>query len=422
MFHVSIIVPAYNQGRFLRGAVESALDQRDQDVEVIVVDDGSTDETAAVAEALAASDGRVRVVRQENAGVAAARNTGLRHATGRYVCFLDADDALEGGAVAAHCAVLDEDPQVAFTYGDVLLVDEDGRRLPTSYSVGQARTMLSGDILPSLVLGGYFPPASVMVRRRVLDEVGGFGPALGGHADYDLWLRIVADGRHAVYVDVPVARYRRHPSGMSRDVEHMRVTRTAALDRLLRAHPERMARAIAAMQDTMSDFAAANLELQRAWERLQASEWVRDYGHVFDLTAQFETATRAVRTPDAAARWNVDMNGDWGEAIFLHPTGRLEYDVPTGASGLVCGALGLHPSVWDNPEARPTRFHVEVDGRTRFECVIDPAVAADRGWHRFELPVAGAGIGRHTIALATTLIDRPTFCWALWNGVRFLWR
>ena len=422
MPHVSVVIPAYNQARFLRTAVESVLDEPRDDVEVIVVDDGSTDDTPTIATALAARDGRVRLVRQPNAGVAAARNAGLRLASGRHVCFLDADDALLAGGMAAHCAVLDGDPAVAFTYGDALLVDEEDRRLPETYSVGRARTILSGDILPSLLLGGYFPPASVMVRRDVLDRIGGFEPALGGHADYDLWLRIVAGGGRAVYLGAPVARYRRHPAGMSRDVEHMRATRTAALERLFRTHPSGAARSVAAMQDTMGAFAAANAELRAAWDRLQQAEWLRERGQVFDLTKEFDAARRTVRTPDAAARWNVTMHGEWGEVIFLHPTARLDYDVPTGASGLVCGAFGLHPAVWDNAEARPVRFHLEVDGGTRFESVIDPSVPAHRCWHSFEVPVASVDGDTHSLALATTVVDRPTFCWALWRSVRFLWR
>lgn len=422
MPEVTIVIPACNQARFLPAALDSVLAQPLEHLTVVVVDDGSTDDTAAIAAQVAASDARVRVLGQRNAGVAAARNAGLRAATGDYVCFLDADDVLLPDALAGQLSILEADPTVAFAYGDVISIDEQGRPTGDTYSVERARTVLSGDIFSSLMLGGYFPPGAALVRRAVLEEIGTFDPALAGHADYELWLRLAGAGKPAVYTGRPVLQYRRHAAGMSRDVVHMRLDRARALEKVLRAAPAPASLAVGELQDTLSELSGINADLRRSWEDLQASLWMREHPHVYDLTEHLEEATRVTRTPDAAGRWAVQMHGEWSDTIFLHPTARLEYVVPTGAPGLMTGAFAMHPAVWDKPDARPTRFHVEVDGRARLESVVDPGVAAERGWHPFELPVPAATDGRHVITLATTLVDRATFCWALWKGPRFLWR
>jgi glycosyltransferase involved in cell wall biosynthesis len=418
---VSILIPAFNQSQYLRQAVDSALAQTRTDIEIVVVDDGSTDDTPQVLAGYA-GEPRLRVIRQDNAGLAAARNRALREATGQYLCFLDSDDALLPDAVERHLAILEGDAGVAFTYSDVRIIDDQGAIQTPHTPVHAARTVVSGDILDSLILGGYFPPVSVMLRRGILDAAGSFDPALGGHADYDLWLRISAAGGRAVYIGEPLALYRRHPAGMSRDAVHMRATRAMALTKLARQAPARLASGLAYAQDLLSEMHAANAALHVMWRRLQDRLWWHDDLRYFDFTEQFETARRTVRTPDAAAVWGVEMGGETCRALFLHPTARLEYVVPTGAAGLLTGQLGLHPAVWDNPEARPVRFHVEVDDVTKFETVLNPSATADRRWRGFELPVPAAAEAEHRVVIATTYVERPTFCWALWRDVRFGWR
>src|ERR1051325_1413095 len=124
---ISVIIPCYNQGHYLAQAIDSALDQLYPSLEVIVVDDGSTDGTPLVA----ASYPAVRLVRQPNSGLAAARNRGLADCRGTYVVFLDADDRLEPGALRAGASRLDSLPECAFVYGHVRLIDADGSPLST---------------------------------------------------------------------------------------------------------------------------------------------------------------------------------------------------------------------------------------------------------------------------------------------------
>jgi glycosyltransferase involved in cell wall biosynthesis len=117
---VSLIIPTYNYARCLHEAIESALAQTHPRVEIIVVDDGSTDDTPTV---LAKYHGRITGLRQTNRGLAAARNTGLRVAGGDYVAFLDADDVMASNKLAEQAAVLDSDPKIGWTYCDIRMTN-----------------------------------------------------------------------------------------------------------------------------------------------------------------------------------------------------------------------------------------------------------------------------------------------------------
>jgi glycosyltransferase involved in cell wall biosynthesis len=203
---VSIVIPCYNHARFLPDAIRSALTQSHDDVEVIVVDDGSTDDSARVAE------GRgVRVVRQANQGLAAARNTGLAVSTGNMLIFLDADDRLRPDAARAGMAALQRRPDAMLALGRCLLIDEFGTPLATE------QPRVTSGFYEELLRRNYiWTPALVAFRRRIFDEVGGFDPRVNPSADYDMYLRIA---RHHEFVphDTVVAEYRQHGTSMSRN-------------------------------------------------------------------------------------------------------------------------------------------------------------------------------------------------------------
>src|SRR4051812_26490436 len=169
---VSVVIPCFNQARFLGKAVESVLSQVDVELEVIVVNDGSTDETVQVASQFFA-DPRFRLINQKNAGLPAARNRGLRESAGKYLNFLDSDDWLAADMFRTLSTALDQNPDMAFAYCDIQMVDAQGAPGET-FSVGSAREITSGDIFGSLVLSGYFPPQTVLIRRSILEEIGGF--------------------------------------------------------------------------------------------------------------------------------------------------------------------------------------------------------------------------------------------------------
>jgi glycosyltransferase involved in cell wall biosynthesis len=201
---VAVVIPTFNHARFLGDAISSVLAQTRPADEIIVVDDGSTDDPAAV---VAGFPG-VQLIRQENRGLCAARNTGLRSCTTSHVVFLDADDrllpiALEAGLNhAARC------PDCGFVYGGYYEVSENRK------SRGPDATAVNRDYLEFLRGNTIGLPASVLYRRECLMEVDGFDETLYGCGDYDIYLRITQKYRIASYATI-VAEYRRHGQNMS---------------------------------------------------------------------------------------------------------------------------------------------------------------------------------------------------------------
>jgi hypothetical protein len=179
---VSVIVPVYNGARFLAETLRTALDQTLPPYEVIVIDDGSADESAAIAESIPG----VRCIRRPNRGVAQARNHGLGLASGEFVVFLDHDDRLTRDALEVGVEALGTRPDAGFAYGRSIYVGTDGRPLPMvqlpDTPAASYLTLLSGD---SLV-----PPACAIFRREAVISVGGFRKEAGLTEDYDLYLRV----------------------------------------------------------------------------------------------------------------------------------------------------------------------------------------------------------------------------------------
>jgi glycosyltransferase involved in cell wall biosynthesis len=226
---VSIVIPCYNHARFLPEAIQSALAQVHDDIEVIVVDDGSTDESAEVADGLG-----VRVVRQENQGLSRARNAGLAVSTGGVVIFLDADDRLRPDAARTGLAALTRVPAAMLAVGRCQLVDEQGAPLATDQP--RITTRFYEELLRSNYI---WTPALVAFRRRVFTDVGGFDPGVNPAADYDMYLRVARRFAFAPH-DTVVAEYRQHGASMSRDPVLM-LDATRHVLRRQRAHAMRSA-------------------------------------------------------------------------------------------------------------------------------------------------------------------------------------
>jgi glycosyltransferase involved in cell wall biosynthesis len=217
---VSVVIPCYNQSHFLGAAIESVMAQTYPHFEVVVVDDGSTDNTAAV---VARYPG-VHYLRQENQGLAAARNTGLRHSIGDRLVFLDADDRLLPCALEVGLASLRDHPECAFVYGHSRFMTLNG-----SLFHWQPRPHVEGDYYLALLRGcPIFALGSVMYRRAVFESVTGFNPSLSPAADYELYYRIAR--RFPIHShDQIVVEYRKHGTSMTRNGELMLRCNLAAL-------------------------------------------------------------------------------------------------------------------------------------------------------------------------------------------------
>jgi glycosyltransferase involved in cell wall biosynthesis len=224
---VTVIIPCFNQARFLPAAVSSVRAQRYERVECIVVNDGSTDGTAAVASTLG-----VPVIEQSNKGVSEARNAGLTIARGELVVFLDADDELLPDAVALGAAALESNRMAAAVVGRCQPMNADGDSLPAVHDEVNPSNLYTEWLMRNFV----WTPGAAMFRRDVLVEIGGFPAGLGPAADYGVYLRL-ARTRRVHFLANDLVRYRQHDGNMSRDPALMLRSTLAVLRRESRDAP-----------------------------------------------------------------------------------------------------------------------------------------------------------------------------------------
>lgn len=213
---VSVCIPTRNHARYLSAAVESALAQPLEDLEVVVHDDASTDETAAVLAGF--DDPRLRVARHARPlGIAASRNALLEDARGEYIAWLDSDDRYTEGSLASRVRVLEDNPGVGLVHGAFELIDDRGRPLRSWPAVHNGDALQPGEVaFRELVQSNTITTSTVVARRSAHDEAGPFSEAVGRtSSDWDMWLRIALRADVAYTTDV-VASYRQHAGSISR--------------------------------------------------------------------------------------------------------------------------------------------------------------------------------------------------------------
>ncbi len=242
---ISVIIPTYNRAGFIAAAIDSVLGQDltgtdldpTGDIEIIVADDGSTDDTAAV---VVRYGSRVRYLALSHRGQPAApRNAALAVATGEFVALLDSDDLFLPQKFALQYPVLRDDPTLALVYSDGRFFTDDPTQATGSVQAGLPTP--SGDILGDMLRGNFLAPPVVLIRRQWLDSVGHFdeSPDLRAVEDYDLWLRLAIHAP-ARFVPGEVAAIRRHPGNISVDAAKLRQRSLTVLRRLDAAYPDRM--------------------------------------------------------------------------------------------------------------------------------------------------------------------------------------
>ena len=223
---VSVVIPAYNAARFIQDTLESALAQTYPHVEVIVVDDGSTDETVDI---LRGYGSRIRSIRQDNQGVSVARNRGIAAARGELIAFLDADDVWLPEKLTLQVAEHAIHPEAGLITCGTYYIDEHGKvfdeRKPNDFRDRQHT--FHAFLIRNMIYGG---PSTVVVPRRCLDAVGDFDAALPPTEDRDLWIRLAQ--RFIVRaLDRPLSRYRLHPHNSHKNIERMMRSREMTIDR-----------------------------------------------------------------------------------------------------------------------------------------------------------------------------------------------
>ena len=260
---VSVIIPAYNYARFLPCTLRNILSETGVTTDIVVVDDGSQDDTRAVAASFGSA---IRYIYQENQGLSAARNTGIQASKGDFVVFLDADDLLSPGTLTSQSEMLVRNPKADMVVCHNTLFNEpepDG----TIYSTGEFRLPKESEVL---ALGfcnrNQAPVHAVMLRRSVMESVGFFDASLHAVEDYDYWLRCVAKGGQIAINHRGLALYRQHGQSLSKKLQHQLLHEAVLRGRiaeLLQNNPAFM-------------------------EGLKANGWILHAARCFDLSATLD--------------------------------------------------------------------------------------------------------------------------------------
>jgi len=230
---VSVIIPAYNAAAHVADAIGSVLQQTLRDLELIIVDDGSTDATRSIADDSARADSRVKVVTKPNGGLSSARNAGIDVAAGQAVCFLDADDILLPHKLENQTAFLLQFPGCDLVYSDYYVGDAE---LTPIWLESVRPRMAKMD--EYLLYGNRFAPLCPLIRSTLIGATGRFDETLRAAEDWDYWIRAARHGRFC-YLPGPVGVYRNHENQMSRDRGLMRTSdRTVAMKNFPRGSRE----------------------------------------------------------------------------------------------------------------------------------------------------------------------------------------
>jgi glycosyltransferase involved in cell wall biosynthesis len=233
---VSVVIPAFNAAGTLAQTIESVLAQTHQPTEVVVIDDGSTDASAEVAERFPSP---VTCVRTPNAGVSRARNTGIERAAGEYVAFLDADDLWRPEKLERQLEALAANKQAEVSTSGRIRVDADLNEIERT-GVADFEDACESLLLQSMALG---PVSSIVARRELLTDLGGFDLRFSQCADWDLMLRLSLRTGVAA-VDEPLVLYRTTPENMSSNIELLERDTFAVLDRFYAGDPPARYRAL----------------------------------------------------------------------------------------------------------------------------------------------------------------------------------
>ncbi|MCA1990882.1 MAG: glycosyltransferase [Coleofasciculus sp. S288] len=258
---ISVIIPAYNAMAYLPETVESVLNQTFDDFELVIINDGSSDDIEQWVSQI--TDSRIRLISQKNQGLAAARNTGIAHARSEYLAFLDADDLWEPTKLEKQVRILEENSEVGLVYTWVAYIDENGQ--PTGRVF---KNQAEGDVWEKLTEHNIVECGSVaMVRRSCFETCGDFDRNLRSFAeDWDMWLRIASRYPFKA-VQEPLVYYRQHSNSASKNWEAMEQSFHMVIEKTFASAPQEL------LYLKQRCYGFANLCL--AWKPLQSR--TKDY-------------------------------------------------------------------------------------------------------------------------------------------------
>ena len=248
----SIIIPAYNAIKYLPETLESVLKQSFTDFEVLIIDDGSYDNIIEWAAQI--EDPRVRFISQKNQGVSAARNLGIKNATGEYIAFLDADDLWESTKLEKQLQLFKKNPYSGLVHTEMALIDEESKLLGREFT-----SNVEGNALEQLLEKNTIVTSSVIVRRSCLETVGSFDNNLTSSEDWELWVRIASVYPIAL-VKEPLVFYRQHPNNTTNNWQMLEQD-LSSIEQIFQLVPEELSHI------KKRTYAYANVYL--AWKALQ---------------------------------------------------------------------------------------------------------------------------------------------------------
>ena len=215
---ISVVIPAYNAAAFLPEVIQSVIDQSYSEWELLVIDDGSTDNTATLVNQYSESDGRVRLISKENGGVSVARNLGAQLAKGELIAFLDSDDLWLKDKLSVHVDYMKSHPQVGVSFSRVELIESDG----------STTNKLTDNIVDTLKPQDLFysnptvTTSNLVIRKSVFQELDGFDASMQYNEDIDLLFRLAIQNHWKIDgIDQVLVQYRLHSSGLSSTLKKM---------------------------------------------------------------------------------------------------------------------------------------------------------------------------------------------------------
>ena len=290
---VSVIIPAYNVGHYLKAALQSLKQQSYDDFEALIVDDGSTDDTAKIASNFCRQDSRFRLLQKSNGGLSSARNYGIKNASGKYIALLDGDDIYHPHKLATHVKVLDTCPAIGVTYSASRAIRDDGQK---TFMVISGKPVHSDPLIALLCKNFIIHGSNAVFRHSLVTEIGEFDQTLSSCEDLDFWLRVAATKRWQFYrLPEILCFYRVRPSGLSFDVPKMQHTQQRVIQAAYRRSPETvtpwlatsyayMYRYLARVALSSGDRVLARNYLEQAWQE-NAAIFLRDWRSLLTLIA-----------------------------------------------------------------------------------------------------------------------------------------
>jgi len=216
---ISIVIPSYNQAKYIAYNLDSILAQTYNNFEVIFIDDGSKDDTAEIVKAYTERDSRIKYFHQTNSERAVARSYGISLSQGKYVCLVDSDDTWCEDKLEKQLKVMESDKDIVLCYASVNRIDPENRPLKTA---SRQQKGYSGEVLKKLLMRNFIPSVTPMIRKDVLEKVGEQVTEFIPYEDWDFWLRIAKHGKF-FHIEEPLGNYRLHPQQSVQNVKAPRI-------------------------------------------------------------------------------------------------------------------------------------------------------------------------------------------------------